>query len=178
MSSRSPRKPGRRARPERYLLAALLLFGCNYGLRGGGGFPADIDTIYIAPFENQTVRFELGQEIFSELMEQLPRSLGVRLAGEEVADAIVRGTITRYEDVAEGYRDDPAGRALEVAQQQVTVTVSVQVIDTRRNVILWESSSLTGQGQYSPTSQSETDGRAEAVVDLVQRIIDGAQSQW
>src|SRR5262245_5190908 len=84
-------------------LAALLgltLGACRYTFQSGGGFPSDIRTLYIRPFENNTAQFELDQQLFSKLNEQLPRALGVRVAGEEAADAWVTGKITRYDDVA------------------------------------------------------------------------------
>lgn len=179
MSSRFRPGSGRRARfSAALLLAAALVSGCNYGFRGGGGFPSSIQTIYIAPFENETVQFELGQQLFAELLERVPPALGIRPAGEEAADAILRGRITRYDDVAQNYRPGEAGRGAQVLQHEVQVGISVELIDVERNVILWESSGLTGRGQYQPDSQTDQQGRTEAVEELVQLILDGAQSQW
>ena len=45
----------------------------------------------ILPFENDTNRFELTQEIHQELLKELPRALGVTNAGEDAADAVVQG---------------------------------------------------------------------------------------
>ena len=178
MLTRSRRIPGIRAAIS-FAAAVVLLSGCNYGFRGGGGFPPDIRTIYIESFENTTPQFELDQLIFRELTERLPRALGVRPAGEVNADAIVRGRITRYEDAALNYRTNAGGsNQVEVLQQQVQVTVAVEIIDRRRNVILWESSTLTGRGDYNPDQQTDQDARAKAVETLVTQIIDGAQSQW
>lgn len=179
MLSRSLQKSGRRARPSVVaLLGALLVLGCNYGFRGGGGFPPEIRTIYIEPFENRTIEFELQEQLYNELLEQLPRRLGVRLAGRETADAIVRGRITGYDDAAQNYRAGDPGQAPDVLANRVQVTIGVEVVDTRRNVVLWESSALTGQGEYSPTSESPVDGRKTAIERLVLLLIDGAQSQW
>jgi len=44
--------------------------------------------------------------------------------------------------------------------------------------ILWESSSVSVQGEYLEDSQTEDEGRALAIELLVQRVIDGAQSNW
>src|SRR5688500_690151 len=45
------------------LMALALPTGC-YRLRGGGGLPEEIRTMYIQPFENSTPQFELGQQLF------------------------------------------------------------------------------------------------------------------
>jgi hypothetical protein len=156
------------------LLGIVLLSGCNYGFRGGGGFPSHVRTVYVERFENQTVQFNLENELYTKLIDELPRRLGVRTAGREVADVIVRGRVVRYDDAAPNYRP---GERTEVLQRQVVVTLAVEVIDVRRNVILWESSGLTGNGVYN-NSQTDAAGKVGAIENLVQRIIDGVQSQW
>lgn len=160
------------------MLAAALLAPACYSFSGGGGFPSDVQTIYIAPFENQTDRFELEEQIFRELTEVLPRSLGVRPGGEEVADAIVRGRIMRYDDGAQSYRSGQQPGQVQVLQHQVTITVSIEIIHVARNEILWESSNVTGRGEYRPDTQTDEVARTTAIELLVQQIIDGAQSQW
>lgn len=158
------------------LLAGLAGSGC-YSFSGGGGFPSDVRTVYIAPFENRTDRFELEEQIFRKMTETLPRALGVRPAGEQVADAVVRGRIVRYEDGAQSYVPGQQGQ-VQVLQHQVTIVVSVEIVHIARNEILWESSSVTGRGEYSPDRQSDEAARVKAIEVLVQQIIDGAQSQW
>lgn len=151
---------------------------CNYGFEGGG-FPSHIRTIYIAPFENETPQFELQGTLFSALMEELPGQLGLRTAGEESADAILRGQILRYDDVAQNYRagaaDQPAG---EVFGHEVQIGISARLVDVRDNVIRWETQSLTGRGRYDPARETEAVGQREAIESLIEQIIDGAQSQW
>jgi len=46
------------------------------------------------------------------------------------------------------------------------------------NVILWESRGLVAQGEFLESSESEEVGRLEAIELLVQKIVDGAQSNW
>lgn len=158
-------------------MLTVLLPGCNYGFRGGGGFPSHVRTVFIQPFENDTPQFDLDQTVVAALNEQLPGALGVQLAGEGVADAIIRGRITRYEDAAQNYRPGQAG-SVEVLAHQVQITVSISIIDVRENVVLYESSALSGRGEYQPDTQSDQIARARAVETLVQQIVDGAQSQW
>jgi hypothetical protein len=159
-------------------LALLGLASCNYTFQGGGGFPSEIRTVYIRPFDNTTPYVDLDQMLFSKLNERLPRALGVRPAGEEVADAWVRGKITRYEDAAQNYRPGDSRGNVQVLQHQVQITIEIQLINRRNNTILWESQTLTGRGEYQPASQTDQIGREQALNNLLQQIIDGAQSQW
>jgi hypothetical protein len=159
-------------------LLALAAAACNYGFTGGGGFPPHVRTLYIAPLENETVQFDIDQQIYRILSERLPRALGVRLAGERAADAVMRATVTAYEDVAQNYRPGQQQGSVEVIQHQVQVRLNLQIIDVRQNVILFESQGITGRGEYRPDTQSDEVARTRAIETLIQQIIDGAQSQW
>ena len=163
-------------RAERVLftLAVAFLPAC-YSFSGGGGFPDDIRTIYIAPFDNPTPQFDLEQQVFRELNETLPRALGVRPAGEDNADAIVRGRIVRYDTRVQS---SPIANPNQPLVNMVEIVIAVQLIDVRRNLILWESTSLSGQGTYRAESQDENVGRQIALEQLSQKILDGAQQQW
>jgi hypothetical protein len=169
-------------RPVRGLVLGLALglalgaSGCNYGFQAGAAL--DIQTLAVEPFENDTDRLELTQEVYDVLLRELPRALGVRQAGEEAADAVVRGTITSYRVSAPNYRPGATGEVPEVLQREVVIAVAVQVIDLRENLVLWESRSLQSQGQYLEASETEDQGRAAAIGLLVQKIVDGAQSTW
>lgn len=159
------------------IVALLLLAGCNYSFRAGSFPPPHIHTIAIEPFENDTNRFELSGELYDQLFRNLPSALGIRSAGADVADAIVRGSITRYDVVAPNYRQGSGNQAPQVLQRQVNISVSVQIVDLVQNVILWESSGVTAQGEFAEGSPEEG-GRQEAIELLVQKIVDGAQSNW
>jgi hypothetical protein len=157
-----------------------LLAGCNYGFSGGGGFPPDVRTIYIEPFENETVQVELDQQLFRKLTDRLPRALGARPGSESAADAVIRGRIVRYEDVAQNYRSTTGQQqaGIDIVTQQVQITVAVEIIDRKRNVVLWDSQSVVGRGEYRLSDQRDSDAREQALNHILQLIIDGAQSQW
>jgi hypothetical protein len=163
------------------LIASVFLAACNYGFSGGGGFPADVRTIFIEPFGNETVQVELDQQLFRKLQDRLPRALGARPGSESAADAVIRGRILRYEDVAQNYRattgvNQPGG--VDVLTHQVQITVSVEIVDRKRNLVLWDSQSVVGRGEYRIDNERDTDARNKALDHILQQIIDGAQSQW
>jgi hypothetical protein len=162
------------------LVACLSLVSgtaCNYSLRGGS-FPDHIRTIAVLPFENETTRLELTQELFDAMTRELPRALGVQSAAPEVADAVIEGRIVSYQTSTPNYRPGAGGDRAEVLQRQVSIAVSVEIIDRVENVILFEGPSLRGDGQYLEQSGSEEEGKQEALEILVQSIVDGAQSNW
>lgn len=159
-------------------LVAITLAACNYSFTAGAGFPDYIRTVAVVPFENETNRFELTQEVHEALLRQLPRSLGLNPAGEETADAVVSGTILRYELSAPLYRRGQQAETVQVLQREVVLVVRVEVLDRENYTILWDQQQLRVVGQYLDASETEDVGRTEAIELLVQEIVDGAQSNW
>ena len=166
----------RRRRIGLGLLIAVLAAGCNYGF-SSGSFPEHIRTVAILPFDNDTNRFELTQEIHDQLLRTLPGALGVTNAGEDLADAVIRGRIVRYDMTTPLFRAGQQDNQVDVLQRQVNIRIEVELVDQVENVILWDDRGLSTQGQYLE-GESEEVGRAEAIELLVQRIVDGAQSNW
>jgi len=162
------------------LIASLSLLasaGCGvYTFTGGGGMPGHINSIAIIPFDNRTTQFTLTQELTQAMQDVVPGRLGLQPATEATADAVVRGTVTRYSDRAVNYQPDPAGPV--IFQRRVDIAVSIEIYDVRADQVLWANTGLTAAGEYLPESQSEDEGRALAIDNLIQAIIDGAQSQW
>jgi hypothetical protein len=159
------------------ILGVLTASSCNYSFSAGSFPPQHIETIAIEPFDNTTNRFELSAELYEQLLRNLPGALGIRTAGADIADAIVRGSINRYDVAAPNYRAAQRGAAPEVLQRQVSISVSIEIVDLVENVILWESNNLDARGEF-PEGAPEEGGREEAMELLVQRIVDGAQSNW
>jgi Lipopolysaccharide-assembly len=158
-------------------LSSLALGGCLYGF-AGGGLPSHIKTVAVLPFDNQTPEPTLTQEINTAVREAVEGRLGLRQASERQADAVVRGTITRYEpDVPVAFTGDAEGEgAVTVTRRLVQISVSVEILDQANNKPLWQRSGLLLEGDYDPGR--EADGREKALDKLVTNIVEGAQSQW
>ncbi len=156
-------------------LSTLALGGCLYGF-AGGGLPPSIKTVAVLPFDNQTPEPTLTQEISRAVREAVERRLGLRQSAESQADAVVRGSITRYEpDVPVSYQ---AGedREVNVTRRQVQITLTVEILDQKQGKPLWQRSGLMVKGDYDAGQEAE--GRRKALDDLVVNIVEGAQSQW
>ena len=156
-------------------LSSLALGGCLYGF-AGGGLPPSIKTVAVLPFDNQTPEPTLTQEISQAVREAVERRLGLRQSAETQADAVVRGSITRYEpDVPVSYQ---AGedREVNVTRRQVQITLTVEILDQKQGKPLWQRTGLMVKGDYDAGQEAE--GRRKALDDLVVNIVEGAQSQW
>jgi hypothetical protein len=152
--------------------------GCNYTFSGGGGLPSHIETVYVTPIENRTTQFGLTETFTDKLLEAVRRNLGVQLAAEAEADATIVAELTRYTDTAMNFQGvENVGAA--VFQRRVSIVAQVQIIDRSKNEVIWNGTGVMGDGEYSPADPAgESTGQDVALDNLVQKIVDGAQSQW
>jgi hypothetical protein len=157
--------------------AVLLLSTSCYSFSGGGGLPGHIRTAYVAPINNETTRFGLSEILTQELLDAARERLGLRLAAEAEADAIIRASIQRYSDDAVNF-EAREGVGADVFQRRVTISARVEIFDVSRGESIWTNGALVGVGEYEPDSGTEDEGTEVALENLVQKIVDGAQSQW
>jgi hypothetical protein len=158
-----------------YSLLLLVLTACvPYGFTGGG-LPSHIRTVAILPFENQTPTPELPRELTEALRTKLHDRLGLRDASEAKANAIVRGTIQRYEtDIPIGFSAN--NKQATTAKRMLQLVVDIEMVDQVTGKTLWQRKGLLAEGQYE--ERGEPAGRRQAIDRIVNDVIDGAQSQW
>jgi hypothetical protein len=157
-----------------YSLLLVALTACPYGFTGGG-LPSHIRTVAIVPFENQTATPELPRELTDALRTRLHDRLGLRDASESKANAIVRGTIQRYEiDIPIGYSAN--NKQATTAKRLLQLVVDIEMVDQVTGKTLWQRKGLLAEGQYE--ERGEADGRKQAIDRIVTDVIEGAQSQW
>lgn len=166
-----------RIRNSLALGALCAVVACNYTFSGGGGLPSHVKTIFVAPIDNQTTQFALTEKVTTQLLDAATGKLGAQLGAEESADATIMTTLTRYDDTAMNFASQEEVGA-EVFQRRIRLSARVEIIDNTRNEIIWSGASVTGIGEYTPETELEIRGQELAIEDLVQKILDGAQSQW
>lgn len=109
--------------------------------------------------------------------EAVQSRLGLRQASEQQADAVVKGTISRYEpDLPVQYVGSQSQNQVTVTRRLVQITVSVEILDQKQGKPLWQRTGLVLEGDYTPGQ--EATGRKTALDKLVTNIVEGAQSQW
>lgn len=157
-------------------LLAFFVAACfPYGF-AGGGLPSHVKTVSVLPFENETAAPELQRELYELMRKSVQSRLGLREATEDRADAVVRGTITRYDpDVPVAYSADVALSTTNV-RRRLQITVDVEIVDQTTGRTLWSRKGLAAEGEYA--ERAEPAGRRQAIERLINDVIEGAQSQW
>ena len=157
-----------------WLLASVAACWFPYGF-AGGGLPSHIKSVAVLPFDNETATPDLQRDVTETLRRELAGKLGLREAPENRANAVVRGTILRYEpDVPIGFSADP--RRATTARRKLQITVDISIIDQASGKPLLERRGLTSDGEYAESA--ELAGRRQAIEKLVDEIVRGVQSQW
>lgn len=135
----------------------------------------NIKTVAIVPFDNLTPEPALTREVQEAVRQAMESRLGLRLAGEATADALVRGKIVRYEpDIPLSFV--PGQGQASVTRRRIQLTVDIEVVDQKAGKTVWQRQGLLVEGDYQPPA--EADGRKQALDKLITQIVDGAQSQW
>jgi outer membrane lipopolysaccharide assembly protein LptE/RlpB len=116
------------------VLAVLLLTGCGYALVGrGSNIPADVQEVYLAPFENRTQRAEVEQFITQAIADELvTRRRFSILASVEGADAVLSGAVTSFQVTPITF--DAAGRAEEY---EITILAQVSFKRPEAEAAIW-----------------------------------------
>ena len=168
------------------LIASAATGGClwKYGFTGGG-LPSSVKSVAVLPFENLTAEPILTQEVTRAVREAVEDRLGLRPAGEDQADAVVKGSIQRYDpDLPLTFTGEPTApgqpqnRNVEVTKRMVQITLNVRIFNQREGKVLWEKQGLVVQGDYDTRSEKEVGGRKTAIENLITQIVEGARSQW
>jgi hypothetical protein len=166
----------RRSGLSSFLVAVILVAaGCwPYGF-AGGGLPSNIHTVAVLPFENETPQAELQREVWEALRGEMKSRLGLRDAPEARADAVVRGTLLRYDTGIPIAISANRGQVTS-ARRKLQIVCDIEIVDQKTGKMLWQRKGITAEGEYE--EPNEGNGRRDALRKLVTDVVEGAQSQW
>jgi len=128
------------------LLVLLSAAGCSYHVAGRAArLPADLHTIAIPAFENQTTTYQIEQTMTAAVVREFLTRTRYRVLPQLTpdVDATLRGTVTAVTLSPITYSSQ-TGRASSV---MVTVTARVSLVD-RKGKVLYENPSYVLREQY------------------------------
>lgn len=135
-----------------FFISIILLFvGCGfYSL--AGSIPPHISSIAIPLVDNQTAEFGMAESVTDNLQIRFSDENILRLADEEQADSILRGTIIKVEDRVQTYTGTEV-----VTEYRFTVTMNIEWYDVANDVVLMQKK-YTGWGAYGLSGDISNDG--------------------
>jgi outer membrane lipopolysaccharide assembly protein LptE/RlpB len=143
---------------RQWLYAAALLAaagsasGCGYALVGrGANLPADIKSVYLRPFENQTPRAQVEQILTRALAEELvTRHRFAVVSDVAQADAELQGAVQSFGVTPVTF--DEQGRATEY---EISIVARVAFKRTGSDDLLWSNERYLFRDNY-PIEVSES----------------------
>jgi outer membrane lipopolysaccharide assembly protein LptE/RlpB len=129
-----------------WMLPVILLAGCGYHTAGKGArIPANVETIAVPAFINQTQTYRIEQTMTAAVVREFISRTRFRTLNEETpeADAVLRGTIVSTQLAPLTY-DSQTGRA---SSAMVTVNMRVSLTD-RRGKVIFDNQNYIFREQY------------------------------
>lgn len=126
-------------------IAAMAATGCGYHLAGHGNtLPPEVKSIGIPIFVNRTSRPELEQRVTEAVIDEFSTRGRLRiLAGEEGADAVLRGTLYTYTTMPVVLNEQGRARRYEIL-----ITADVTLTQAATDRVLWENDHYLFKRQY------------------------------
>lgn len=152
------------------LWVCFVLSGCAYystSATGSGG----IRTVAVPLLENESLEANIHQALTDSLTQGFVNDGALRVVDEDLADAILQGTVV---EVVE----DPFTYGDQADQFQISVFVNVVFYDTREKKALWEMERMRGYGIYSAGGARENNRQAGinvALQMLARDVVDRTQ---
>lgn len=126
--------------------ALLFLSSCGYRVAGRGTrLPAEIKTVAVPAFVNQTARYRIEQRLTEAVVRELLNRTKYRVVPEPAnADAALYGEVTAIESNAVLF-DTATGRATTMV---VTVQMRVRMEETATKKTLWRNDAFLFREQF------------------------------
>ncbi len=127
-------------------LVSILVSGCNYHTEGHvAKLPADVRTIAIPTFTNETTTYRIEQMLTSSVMREFTTRTNYHILNnaDEAADATLRGTVLSASSTPLTY-NSATGQAASVL---VVVSMKVSLTD-RQGRVLYQNPSYVFREQY------------------------------
>ena len=150
-----------------FLLCTLLVYACGYHFAGSGGFPGNVEKIFIEIFENRTSKAGIERVVTNQLVFEFTRQREKSLANDPIdADATLKGVIQTISTRT------ISRVGTEVAnEREVVMTLDLRLIKQSGEVI-WAAKGLSGRQAYDVSDLKLENDRNEslAIARLSERI--------
>ena len=160
------------------VIAALALAGCaNY--RWTSPVPADMQTVTVPTFRNESNVLELGAVATRQVLREFQREGTFKIASADDAAIEVQGVIKAATVGRIYFKREMAMRAYE---QRLTVSAEVSFIDRRNGKVMVNNRKYMAETTYFSDSDMATarrDASGRAAEDLARQIVDDVTSyRW
>ena len=124
------------------------------------------------PFENKTPQYGLADLMTEVVIDAFIAEGSMKVVSADVAEAILTGTLTRYERLVQEFDELD-----QVAQYKVQVGVDIAFKEPASRDDIW-TIQLTLDGVYDADTQTEEDGQKAVGEQLVEAVLNKTTKSW
>jgi hypothetical protein len=161
------------------VMTACTLIGCGVYSFSGSSLPSHIRTVAVPIFDNETLEFELANQVTDAITDRFIKDGRLKVTGETRADAVIEGRITSYENKVHNYT------AGDVPVDYIVVLrVAVLFRDAVKNREIWKDEKLVVSAVYLASGGSgdglndEESARTQAISELSEDVLARTMEQW
>ncbi len=130
-------------------------------------------SLAIPLFENETTDSGIRERLTDQLAQAFVSDNTLKVAREQQADAVLRGTVISYT------RDPYSYTSAEVVNEYISrIGLNVQFVNRKSGKVIWEEKGMSNFGIYDAATETEDDGKARAVAKLVEDIVNKTVKGW
>lgn len=133
---------------------------------------SNLSSIAVDRFENRTPEYGIEDAMTDQIIDAFIANGNLKVVSRENADAVLTGVLTGYS--RRPYDPDEND---QVQSYAVTMNFDIALTNPDDNTEIW-ADKLNQIGVYRLDSQTEEDGRQEAIGLLVEAIINKTTKSW
>jgi outer membrane lipopolysaccharide assembly protein LptE/RlpB len=137
-----------------------------------GATTGGIKTVYIPVFENETIEYGLGEELTNKITEAIVSDNTLKVVDKDAADAYISGKVISFKKSSETYNIED-----QVQEYRIDVAVNVSFIKPNGEAI-WEEPRISSFGVYQADTETEDEGKTEALEKLAEIIVNRTVRNW
>lgn len=163
------------------LVGRVLLFltsclcGCGIYTFSGSSLPGYLKTADVPLFVNESLRAGVAEEVTQEVNTRVGSSGLLRVVASG-GDATISGRVLSYANQPYTY-DTKAPRQADVSEYAVRIAAEVVFSDNKKGKPIYKGT-IVGEGIYDFKTETEDIGRAKAVKDLSEQIVQNSVQGW
>jgi len=159
-----------------FLLAlTLIVSGCAVYTFSGSTLPGYLKTVDIPLFVNESLQPGVAEDITTALNQRVQTANLLRVVSNN-GDATIAGTVHAYVNYPRTYSRETT-REVDVTEYAVRITVDVSFMDNKKNEPLYKGT-IVGEGIYNFKTQTEDVGRAAAIKDVIDQVLQSSIQSW
>lgn len=134
------------------VFAALAITGCGYTT--GSTLDSQYQTIYVAPFENESGEYDLQAPLTNAVRRKFLNDTRLEVVQRTDADLVLEGVILDYELRGVTYDEDD-----NVTQFLMVVIAGIRVWDGHSGELVWNEPKMSGESSYYTRASGQSSDR-------------------